>query len=67
MHGTQWHDHAEPHDMDRVRHSRPAAMEAVDERQGMGKHVGRNDKGSTRVNQSSPRGKGTPGIKKQHH
>jgi hypothetical protein len=49
--------------MDRVRRSRPAGMEGADERQGMGKHVGRNDKGSTRVNQPSRRGKGKPGIK----
>lgn len=63
MHGKQWHDHPEAHDLDRVRRSRPDQMEAAEERQGMGKHVGRKEKGTTRVSSPSPRGKGTPGIK----
>lgn len=63
MHGKQWHDHQEAHDLDRVGRSRPDGMESADERQGMGKHVGRKEKGTTRVNSPSPRGKGKPGIK----
>jgi hypothetical protein len=62
MHGRQWHDHAEPHALERVGNRRPDGVEAADERQGMGKHVGRKDKGSTRINSPSPRGKGKPGI-----
>jgi hypothetical protein len=67
MHGMRWHDHAEPHALDRVS-NKPAGgdgVEAADERTGMGKHIGRKDKGSTRVNSASPRGKGKPGIKSQ--
>ena len=65
MHGRKWHDHEQPHQVDRLtgggHPSGPrggAAMEAADERQGMGKHVGRKDKGASRVNARSPRGKG---------
>jgi len=64
MHGKQWHDHDDPHHLDRVGKSRPDKMEAADDRQGMGKHVGRKEKGTTRVNQPSPRGKGKPGVNK---
>lgn len=71
MHGQKWHDHEQPHDVERLsgggRPSRArtgAAMEAADERRGMGKHVGRKDKGASRVDERSPRGKGKPGVKR---
>ncbi|MBV8756067.1 MAG: hypothetical protein JO257_02255 [Deltaproteobacteria bacterium] len=64
MHGQGWHDHP-AHDMDRVvgggrasSKRRASATEAADERVGMGKHVGRKDKGASRINEPSPRGKG---------
>ena len=40
---------AQPHDLDRVGKSRPDKMEAADDRQGMGKHIGRKEKGASRV------------------
>lgn len=65
MHGRKWHDHEQPHQVDRLtgggHPSGPrggAAMEAADERVGMGKHIGRKDKGSSRVNERPSRGKG---------
>ena len=63
MHGKQWHEHTEPRDLDRVRSRHRPAMEGAEEIQGMGKHVGRGEKGTTRVNSPSPRGKGKPGIR----
>ena len=64
MHGKPWHEHAQPHDLDRVRNRAPEPFEAAEEIQGMGKHIGRKEKGTTRVTSPSPRGKGKPGIKK---
>jgi len=65
MHGRKWHDHEQPHQVDRLTGGgHPSgsrggpAMEAAEERQGMGKHIGRKDKGSSRVGERSPRGKG---------
>jgi hypothetical protein len=65
MHGRLWHDHTEPRSFEREYMAGSDAVpevEAADERQGMGKHIGRKEKGSTRVNQPSPRGKGKPGV-----
>jgi hypothetical protein len=67
MHGRLWHDHRGVHSFEREYMAGADAVpevEAADERQGMGKHVGRNDKGSSRINQPSPRGKGKPGMNK---
>jgi hypothetical protein len=67
MHGRLWHDHGEAHSMEpEYLAGADAVPEALgaDERQGMGKHVGRKEKGTTRVNQPSPRGKGKPGVNK---
>lgn len=71
MHGRTWHDHEQPHDIEKLSGGgragkaraargggRGTAMEGADERLGMGKHVGRKDKGAARVNERSPRGKG---------
>ncbi len=71
MHGQPWHEHEEPHDISRLTGGgKPkrggaargggggTAMEAADERRGMGRHLGRKDKGASRVNEPSPRGKG---------
>jgi hypothetical protein len=65
MHGRGWHDHDEAHSAELESMAAPDAVpevEAADERQGMGKHVGRGEKGSTRVDEASPRGKGKPGM-----
>jgi hypothetical protein len=67
MHGRGWHDHDEAHSAELESMAAPDAVpevEAADERQGMGRHVGRGDKGASRVDQASPRGKGKPGIQK---
>jgi hypothetical protein len=68
MHGRLWHDHSEMRSFEREYMAGSDAVpevEAADERQGMGKHVGRNDKGHTRVNTPTSRGKGKPGINKR--
>jgi len=65
MHGRLWHDHDEPRSFEREYQAGAEAVpeaEGTEEHQGMGKHVGRNQKGTTRVNEASPRGKGKPGI-----
>ena len=67
MHGRLWHDHDEPRSLEPEYQAGADAVpevEAAEERQGMGKHVGRGEKGTTRVNEVSPRGKGKPGIQK---
>jgi hypothetical protein len=67
MHGRGWHDHEETHSAQLESLEAPDAVpevEAADERQGMGKHIGRKEKGSARVDSASPRGKGKPGIQK---
>lgn len=65
MHGRKWHDHEQPHQIDRLTGGghpagarRGPSMETADERVGMGKHIGRNDKGASRVNERPSRGKG---------
>ncbi len=68
MHGRLWHDHDEPRSLEREYLAGADAVpevEAADERQGMGKHVGRKAKGTTRLDQASPRGKGKPGMNKR--
>lgn len=67
MHGRLWHDHEEPRSFEREYMAGADAVpevEAAEERQGMGKHVGRKQKGATRVNVPPARGKGKPGIQK---
>ena len=67
MHGRLWHDHQELRSIEREYMAGSDAVpevEAAEERQGMGKHTGRKDKGSTRVNTPTSRGKGKPGINK---
>ena len=65
MHGRKWHDHEQPHQVDRLTGGgHPSgsrggpSMEAAEERVGLGKHIGRKDKGSSRVNERASRGKG---------
>ncbi len=71
MHGRKWHDHEQPHEIEKLSGGgragkarasrgggRGTAVEAADERRGMGKHVGRKDKGASRVNERTARGKG---------
>ncbi|HSN26666.1 MAG TPA: hypothetical protein VLT45_10280 [Kofleriaceae bacterium] len=65
MHGQRWHDHDQPHDVERLsgggrpsRGPRDAGLEGAEERQGMGKHTGRKDKGASRVDERTARGKG---------
>ena len=71
MHGRTWHDHEQPHQIDRLTggghpgRGGGTALEAADERQGMGKHTGRKDKGASRVNERSPRGKGIKASSKR--
>ena len=68
MHGRLWHDHDEPRSFEREYMAGADAVpevEAAEERQGMGKHVGRKQKGATRVNVPTSRGKGKPGVNKR--
>jgi hypothetical protein len=65
MHGRGWHDHDEAHSAELESMAAPDAVpevEAGDERQGMGVHLGRGEKGASRVDEGSPRGKGKPGM-----
>ena len=67
MHGRLWHDHTEPRSLEREYMAAPDAVpeaEGGEEHQGMGKHVGRGQKGSTRIESGSPRGKGKPGSQR---
>lgn len=67
MHGKEWHDDDGPRDLERVadQDTEEAPAEAAQEEVGMGKHIGRGEKGAARVDEASPRGKGTPGIKEE--